>query len=99
VIDKLAQMIYYKYYAEVVEAYGINVSDAGAVPAASTTSAVTRVTCRMVTHLRVGILSQQHWGAFDGGEIGSTCVIKLRRDQRQIVNANDNNASRLALAA
>ena len=96
-IDILGQVIYYKYYAEVVEAYGINVSDAGAVPAASTIS--TLVVRRDVLVAQRSCRYVKGQSAFDGGEIGSTCVVKVRGDRKLIVNANDNVAYRQALAA
>jgi len=83
--------------AEVVEAYRINVSDAGAVPAASTISTlVVRQDVLVEQRTRRYVKGQS---AFDGGEIGSTSAVKVRGDQKQIVNANDNVAYRQALAA
>jgi hypothetical protein len=36
---------------------------------------------------------------FDGGEIGSTCVVKLRGDRKRVLDANDNAPISYALAA
>jgi len=80
-------------HAEVVEAFRINVSDAGAVPAASTTDTFFEVL--VVT----SIAKTATECIFDGGEIGSTCVVKVRRDRKQRIDANDNAPFAMAVAA
>ena len=101
-VDFADLMGYDKYYAEVVEAFRISVSDVGAVPTASTISTDRRCVgyrAQLAFTFETNLLLRELFCAFDGGETGSTCVVKVRRDQKQNVGANDNNARDFALAA
>jgi len=78
----------------VVEAFEIDDPDWGAVPHASTTS-TNALAAPEMTYAG----EYKSGSAFDGGEIGSMGCSKVTIRLSKLVNANDNNASRLALAA
>ena len=74
-VDFADLMGYDKYYAEVVEAFRISVSDVGAVPTASTISTDRRCVgyrAQLAFTFETNLLLRELFCAFDGGDIGST---------------------------